>query len=326
VSQNIPFAIGLGLVGSFCFAMSAKLQHSAVGEQVEDNRTRQRMDRRQLWQLIKDRNWWIGLGFMGISLCCQVLGLTMAPVSVVQPVGLLAFPWSVALAGRPLGSRRRRILVPTALTVVAAFAFVVVVAANAAPAAELSLIPVMVGAGVVYGTAVIFVSLGTSGPRPWRCLFWASGGALFYGLEASLVKSLIQYASDHDWWKDPLVWGIGVALLVGSCLAAVLVQQGYATGPAVIVVASMTVTSPVVAVIFGIAVLGEGAGLTPAPAASLLLLGAAAVAGVVLLARVHPAYHHTREPENVPEEPNSVTGCPANGAVEPSAETVDPAG
>jgi drug/metabolite transporter (DMT)-like permease len=294
VSQNIPFAIALGVIGSFCFALAARVQHSAVGEQVTDTHARSRLDFEQLRQLIRDRTWWMGLGLMGVSLVCQVLGLTMAPVSVVQPVGLLAFPWSVILARKTLGSRSSRIIAPTVITVLAVFAFVVVVAAHASSPEGLDLIPVTIAAGIVGVTAALFALMGSRGPRQWRSLFWASGGALFYGLEAALVKAIIEYSTSHEWWRDPMVWGIGIALVIGSTLAGLMAQQGYATGPAEVVVASMTVTSPVVAVVFGIAVLGEGIRLTLLPALSLILLGATAVLGVVALARVHPDHDATR--------------------------------
>ena len=293
MSQNIPVAIALGVIGSFCFALAAKMQHSAVGEQVDDVHARKRLDFDQLRDLMKDSHWWMGLALMGGSLVCQVLGLTMAPVSVVQPVGLLAFPWSVVLAGKSLGPRPWRVITPTVITVLATFAFVVVVATHAASADDLDVVPIIIAAGIVYVTASAFALMGSRGPKPWRALFWASGGALFYGLEASLVKSIIEYATHHAWWRDPTVWCIGTALVIGSILAGLMAQQGYATGPAEVVVASMTVTSPVVAVVFGIAVLGEGMKLDTVPAASMVILGAMAIGGVVALARVHPEYHNT---------------------------------
>jgi len=287
VTQNIPAAIALAVVGSFCFALSARVQHSAVRGQVDDNRAQQRISLAQLAQLIRDRVWWLGLGLMGVSLICQVVGLSMAPVSVVQPVGLLAFPWSVALGHKTLGPRPGRILIPTAVTVAATFAFVVMVSVHASPPADgLDMVPVIIAAGVIYAMAVVFALLGSRGRKQWRSLFWASGGALFYGLEASLVKSLLQYATTHMWWQDPIVWCTVAALVVGSVLAGLMVQHGYATGAPEVVVASMTVTSPVVAVVFGIAVLGEGSHLTWLPALWLVVLGLIAIAGVAVLAHV----------------------------------------
>lgn len=302
MSQNIPLAIALGIVGSFCFALSAKVQHGVVDTQQAGNVEKERMDRSDLLGLIRQRKWWLGLSLMGVSLVCQVLGLTMAPVSVVQPVGLLAFPWSVLLAAKSRDSRFPLIVLAVGLTVVATLGFTWIAARNASSSDELDLVPVAVAAAVVYGLAAMMALLGSRGPLPWRCLFWSSGGALFYGLEAALVKSLIEYGRTHQWWLDPLVYGIAVALLIGSALAGVLVQQGYATGPAEVVVGSMTVTSPVVAVLFGILVLGEGARIVPLTALGMILLGGTAVAGVVALARFHPDYDATRTRMSLADE------------------------
>lgn len=300
--QNIPLAIALGIVGSFCFALSAKVQHGVVDTQQRGNQAKKRMDRAAFLTLVRQRRWWMGLGLMGLSLVCQIAGLTMAPVSVVQPVGLLAFPWSVLLAAKTRDSKFPLVLLAVGLTVLATLGFTWIAARNTTSSDELDLIPVAIAAGVVYGLAGLLALFGSRGPLPWRCLFWASGGALFYGLEAALVKSLIEYGKSHQWWLDPLVYGIAVALLVGSGLAGVLVQQGYATGPAEVVVGSMTVTSPVVAVLFGILVLGEGARLAPLAGLGMVLLGLTAIMGVVALARFHPDYDATRHHMTLEEQ------------------------
>lgn len=302
MSQNIPLAIALGIVGSFCFALSAKVQHGVVDTQQGGNRAKERMDSSAFFDLLRQKKWWMGLGLMGVSLVCQVLGLTMAPVSVVQPVGLLAFPWSVLLAARTRDSRFPLILLAVGLTVTATLGFTWIVARNTSSAEELELVPVAIAAGIVYAIAGIMALLGSRGPLPWRCLFWASGGALFYGLEAALVKSLIEFARTHEWWRDPMVYAIGVALLAGSALAGLLIQQGYATGPAEVVVGSMTVTSPVIAVLFGILVLGEGQRINQIAGLGMILLGATAVAGVVALARFHPDYDATLQHMTLAEE------------------------
>lgn len=110
---------------------------------------------------------------------------------------------------------------------------------------------------------------------------------MFYGLEAALVRSLIQYSDQHDWARDPLFWIIALCLLAGSAAAGWMVQQGYATGAAELVVASMTITSPVVAVLFGILVLGEGSRHTSVVTALIMLLALIAIAGVIVISWLH---------------------------------------
>lgn len=296
MTQNIPLAITLGIIGSFCFAMSAQVQHRAVGEEVEENRAKKAMSASGLRRLIRSPRWWLGLSLLGVSAVLQILALMLAPVSVVQPVGLLAFPWSVLLSARKHGGGLPpKLLAAVALTVAATLTFTVVTSLSASPPRDFRISYVIMAAASVYLLSAFMVFMGSTGPLEWRCLFWASGGALFYGLEAALVKALIEYLPDQPrWWEEPLVYGIVGALLAGSALAGLLIQQGYATGPAEVVVGSMTVTSPVVAVVFGIAVLGEGRTITAGTGALMLVLGACAITGVALMTRFHPHYHETR--------------------------------
>ena len=290
MTQNLPLAIILVVVGSFCFAMSAHLQHRAVDSHLEGNVKKTRMSWDDLILAIRSPRWVIGLLFMGISFTLQVVALTMAPVSLVQPVGLLAFPWSVILAVSASHRRMpKRVLFAVVGTVAATLAFTIVTALHAAPESDMKVFRVVIGALVVYAVAATFAGLGAKGPFGWRCLFWGSGGALFYGLEASLMKSLIEYARANDWLHSLEFWGIAIALGIGALAAGWFIQQGYATGPAEVMVGSMTVTSPVVAVAFGIAVLGEGVNITPLAAGWMLVLGLIAVAGVGVLSRFHPA-------------------------------------
>ncbi|HOB04942.1 MAG TPA: hypothetical protein PKM36_06685 [Propionibacteriaceae bacterium] len=295
MTQNIPLGVVLVVVGSFCFAASAYLQHDAVGTQLDGNREKKRMRLRTLLAATRRPRWVMGLALLGTSFFLQVIALTMAPVSVVQPVGLLAFPWSVLLAARGAHTR-----VPTpmkaavAVTVLATLGFGIVTGLHAARESDLDLSRVFFGAGIVYVVAFVFSRMGSRGPVEWRCLFWSSAGALFYGLEAALVKSVIEFVRMPKWYTNVGLVAIAGMLLVGALVAGWLIQQGYATGPSEIVVGSMTVTSPVVAVAYGIGVLGEGLRITVPAAVLMAVLGAIAIAGVVLLTRFHP---DRREPE-----------------------------
>ncbi len=289
--QNIPLAVLFQTVGSFFFAYSAYLQDRVVVAGVSESSNEHRLDWATLWESIKTPRWLLGLALMGASLVCQVLALSFAPVSIVQPVGVLAFPWSMIIQSRkhkvPISGPVRAAVVAT---IVAIGGFIIVGSLNVAPESELSQVRVLIGAAVVYGVAAGLGFLGSKGARQWRCLFWASGGAVFYGLEASLVKSLMEFAKQSDWVNAPAFWVTLIALVIGSATAGWMVQHGYASGPAELVVASMTITSPVVAVVWGIAVLGEGAHLDVISATLMIMLGLAAIGGVIRLTTVHPHF------------------------------------
>jgi hypothetical protein len=78
--------------------------------------------------------------------------------------------------------------------------------------------------------------------------------------------------------------GIGVAIVVGGWL----VQQAFASGPPEVVIACLTVVDPIVAVILGAVLLGEGAATPPATWVLLIAAASAAAVGVVGLAKHHP--------------------------------------
>ena len=305
--QIIPVAVLLQTIGSFFFAYSAYLQDKVVVAQVAESDNQHRLDFATLWVSIRSPRWLFGLVLMGLSLACQITALSFAPVSIVQPVGVLAFPWSMIIQSRahkvPIGPQARLAVV---ITVAAIFGFISIGGFNAAPEARLSEVGVLIGALVAYLCAAALGLFGARGAAQWRCLAWASGGAVFYGLEASLVKSLMEYAKTSSWVNSAVFWATLVALLIGSATAAWMVQQGYATGPAELVVASMTITSPVVAVLFGIAVLGEGAQLGPVTATSMILLGAIAIGGVIRLATLHPQFEDAsaRAAQDLPANEN----------------------
>jgi hypothetical protein len=114
-------------------------------------------------------------------------------------------------------------------------------------------------------------------------------GAAAFGLVSALVRAVSQsvVAGDVGPLELPVlaaVAGIAAAVLVGGWL----VQQAFASGPPEVVIACLTVVDPIVAVLLGAVLLGEGAA-TPADT-WVLLAGAAmtATAGVIALARHHP--------------------------------------
>ena len=283
-------------IGSFCYALSASLQHEAVGHQT-DRRGSRPMGWSALWRAICSPRWLAGMSFLGVSLGCQVAALVLAPVSVVQPVGLLAFPWAIVLQAVRFRHRITPLVgVTTAATIAATLAFSVTAANGPSPAGDLEPWRVISGALVVYALTAVMAGLGVAGPQHWRCLLWASGGAMFYGLEAALVKSLLSWWSAGRAWHSVEFWGIIVALVLGSLAAGWMIQQGYATGPAQVVVGATTITSPIIAVAYGLIVLGEGRGLHLGQMVTMAICAALAVAGVVVLTRLGRCWFSGAEP------------------------------
>ena len=158
-------------------------------------------------------------------------------------------------------------------------------AVSSPPPGGSTLIAGLVIAAVV--AALAAVGLENTG---WiRCVACATAGAVAFGLVSTQVRAVSQeVVFGVTAWLDPGVLatatGVGGAVLVGGWL----VQQAFASGPPEVVIACLTVVDPIVAVLLGATLLGEGAA-TPAETWLLLVIAAAvATAGVVALARHHP--------------------------------------
>jgi drug/metabolite transporter (DMT)-like permease len=289
--QNIPLAILIVVFASFLFAGGSTIQHLAVSRSVDKSAENRSMGLSQVWDLVRNPRWLLGLGTVALGASMHIVGLMMAPVTVVQPVGILAVPWAVLLAAKIHHFRpSRKIWGAVALTIAGIVSFTLISASTAAPDTELPPTRIIVACLIVFVAGGLLGFFGRFGPAARRCLMWASGGSFFYGLSSALIKTiteLVRGGGPHFLGR-PLFWTAVVFLLICYLVGGWMVQQGYANGPAEIVVGSMTTTDPIIAVTFGMAVLGEGVRLGFFDGVGMAISGAIAVAGVVILSKYHP--------------------------------------
>lgn len=287
--QNIPLALVIMVISSMLFATSATIQHLAVGREVDTSTKERHMGVGQVLGLLKNPRWLLGLATAAVGATGHIIALMMAPVTVVQPVGILAVPWAVLLAAKIHHFRPpRAVWIAVGVTVVGIVGFTLVSTRTAVSEMQLpplgiivgSLIMLVIGAGLGVG--------GLIGKHSLRCLLWASGGSFFYGLSSALVKVISHLVGGPQFWETPLFWTVAGFLAVCYLGGGFMIQQAYANGPAEIVVGSMTTTDPIVAVTFGLVVLGEGALVGLPDAIGMLVAGAVAIGGVVVLSKHHP--------------------------------------
>jgi drug/metabolite transporter (DMT)-like permease len=285
-------AIVLALLGAVCFAGAAVLQHGAVSagsRRDEDDRPGRVLSLRGLREITRRPGWLAGLALAGGGSVLHATALVLAPISVVQPLGVLAVPIAVLVTAMRTDRRPAPGVVVGLLLSLAGVAVFVGAAAGTAvsspPPDQATLIASLVVAGVVLALA----GLGFARSGWVRCVACAAAGAAAFGLVSALVRAVSQsvVAGDVGPLELPVlaaVAGIAAAVLVGGWL----VQQAFASGPPEVVIACLTVGDPIVAVLLGAVLLGEGSA-TP-PDTWLLMAGAAitATAGVIALARHHP--------------------------------------
>lgn len=305
--QNIGLGILIVAIASFAFASGATVQHLAVGRTVTAGAQNRSMNLRQLISLLLNPRWLLGLGIVAFGAGMHIIALMMAPVTVVQPVGILAVPWSVLLAAKIHGFKpNRQIWTAVVLTIVGIVVFTLISARYAAPVVELPPTLIVVFCVAVYLIGAVLGLIGGFGPARLRCLAWATGGSFFYGLSSALVKTTSELVAAGDYLNRPIFWVVASFLVCSYLMGGWMVQQGYANGPAEIVVGSMTTTDPIVGVTFGMVVLGEGALLTVGPSLGMLISGAVAIFGVVLLSRFHPEAHKYLAEDAAAVDPDDV--------------------
>ncbi|CAL8975491.1 hypothetical protein PROP_01697 [Propionicimonas sp. T2.31MG-18] len=301
MTQNITLAVVLTVLASIALAVASVVQHVAVGDTAGGGGAARKLSGSELLAVIRNPRWLGGLALTGVGAVLQMTALLLAPVTVVQPIGVLAVPWTILLAAR-VG---RRPITPAmwgaaALTMAGTVAFAWVAISHAAPYPVLNDAWLVTGTLVSFGIAGLLALAGARGPLGWRCLAWSAAAAVIYGAESGVVKAMGHYATSRPWLGSPVFWMLAASIVAGMVLAGMWIQQGYASGPAEIVVGTLNAAGPVAGVAYGVAVLGEGMMLTGPAVALMVVFAAIAIAGVVLLSRIHPG---EPGPDSTPNEP-----------------------
>ncbi|MFM1783928.1 MAG: hypothetical protein RLZZ579_205 [Actinomycetota bacterium] len=274
-------------MGAFFLSLGAQFQNDAVTRHyVPKTRKISALRFSQILDLIKRPRWLTGTSFLLLAALFQLGALALAPLIVVQPIGALALIltsvlnariYKVKLDGKTLGA------IAVILLGVASF---VSLAATSAVNTEMSdqkllqVVGIMILLLAVFGLSFAW-SRGNVGP-----LAYILGAGVLYGFTASLAKVVIQrlYQADFD-----LLTLLAVGALLGAIfLGGWFVQNAYASGPPDLVIAGLTVVDPAVAVGIGIVILGEASKADVAQVSGFIIAGAIAMAGVLMLSKVHP--------------------------------------
>jgi glycosyltransferase involved in cell wall biosynthesis len=287
-------AIALATLAACFFAASVGLQHRAVRAENSVAPGNQALGPRVLGRVIRSRRWLIGTALAVTGSALHVTALSLAPLAVVQPVGVLSLVLTVLI-----GARARGVALPTqvgaaVISVCTGVGGFVVVAAMAGTSPA----PVRPGGVqiVVLGAlALAAAGLHTRGRA--RCLALAASAAVLFGLGSALVRA----ASEDVLGGGAVVVGIGLA--VEAVLLMVtggwLMHQAYAAGPTAVVVAATTVLDPLTAVAVGLGVYGEAAHTSPITGFVQAGLALLAVAGVIVLARSVPDQRDLEEEQGM---------------------------
>lgn len=288
----VGVAVGLAVVAAVLFAVAAVAQNGAIAAVIDRTpRATAVLRGAELRTLARSRRWLGGISLTAVASVIHASALILAPVAVVQPIGVLSVPFAIVIAARrtrtrPLAAVQMAVVI--CLLAVAGFVVLTESALGSTPRPRfIGVLAAALTAAAVVGLLVLW-ALGRTG---WmRCVGFAASGATAFGLVSALMRllSLNLTAGVND-LDDAGVWlpagGIVAALLVGGWA----VQQAHASGAPAVVVGCMTVIDPLVAVVLGITMLGEGGTASSGTVLGLLGFAVLALSAAVLLASRHPA-------------------------------------
>lgn len=310
--MGIPLAITLQVISSFLFASGATLQHLGVKSTFDPKATASsnRLTLVGLLKLMLIPKWLLGLLCVFAGAGLHLWALTMAPVAVVQPVGILAVPWSVILASRIHGHQiPSRVWRAVLVTVLGVVGFTIFSSLFANGEKQFDFLPITWSFIVVCVVCAVLSFLAAKKAAPWaKAMMWSSVGAIFYGLASGMMKAAMNMVQSGQFHLlHPSTLAVIGYMLACYGLGVWMIQQGYASGPAEITVGTMNTVDPFVAVLFGLFVLGEGAGMGLGPALGMIISAGLAVYGVVLLSKDHPDAVAEREKAAQKTEAAAVT-------------------
>ncbi|HEY0447520.1 hypothetical protein [Actinophytocola sp.] len=276
------------VLAACCFAGAVALQHGAV----RATGTGEYLGVRALARAIRSRRWLAGSGLAVTGTALHVTALSLAPLVIVQPIGVLSLVLTVVLGARARGlavaPRVRTAMIAVCggvggFVVLASLSGTVGGTVGGASAADLARSG---SAQLVVVGAVVLAAVGMRARGRARSLVTAAAAAVLFGTGSALTRAAsVGVIGSHD-----IAAGVGLAaesgllMLVGGWL----LHQAYAAGPPALVIAATTVIDPLTAVAIGLGAYREAAGVGPALAAAQLALAAVAIGAVIVLARSVP--------------------------------------
>ncbi|WP_373426978.1 DMT family transporter [Microbacterium sp. SORGH_AS_0888] len=291
VFQNPALLMGipLALAGAVFMSFGAQYQHRGVSkvERLSGKDAAGGLSLAQLLRLLTRPSWVVGTLMLALAIVCQLGALSVAPLIVVQPLGAISLVITTLLNARVTGhTPTKRSLSAIIACVGGIFLFVTVAALFAAEPAVTNqqIVTVLIVLAVI---ALLLVGLWLVVRRHRaRALFYVLAAGMIYGFVATLAKIVIKriQVSQFDW----LTVFCLIALVAGTALGAYFVQTAYSSGPPDLAIAGLTVVDPMVAVLIGLLVLGEGMAVPTWGSIVFAVAGAVAIWGVITLARYHP--------------------------------------
>jgi drug/metabolite transporter (DMT)-like permease len=294
---SLPIAgIALAIVAALLLSLGNELQSRGVGK-VSTQTESAGLGLKQVKRLMRSRVWLLGTLSLVAAILVQLASLSLAPLIVVQPVGVTALVFAALLtawATKRLPSKRVARAILVCIAGVGVFVAVAAVVSVQRPIRDEQLVAILIVLVVVLLLIAAVFVVSRVRKRPVAPILHVFAGGILAGFVASLGKTVIlrvQSALSELGEEFRFDSGIVLTLLcllgivVGGGLSIYFVQLSHVESKPEVVVAGLTVIDPVVAVVLGIVILGEAAGAPLWSIVVFVLAGGVAIAGVFLLSR-----------------------------------------
>ncbi|GLY43265.1 glucosyltransferase [Amycolatopsis sp. NBRC 101858] len=260
-------AIACALLAAVLFAAAATRQHDEVAGLAVEGTPRLRT----LARLLRSRGWWTGTSLAAGGSLLHVVALSLAPLPVVQPLGVFSLVLTVVFARR---ARDRRVLGAVVLVLLGVAGFVALAASTTTdPAIGWTTAESVALAGFALAAVVWFARA--------SCAVLAGAAAVLFGLGSAVVHAAVTQP-----FATAVLLGAQALLLLGA--GGVVLHRAYAAGHTAVVVGTTTVLDPLTAVAVAALAYGEAPHLTTATAVLAAAAAFVALAGVRVLAGALP--------------------------------------
>lgn len=280
-------AILLALIGACFLAVGAQRQGSAV----RSNTGGLSLNSKGFVRLLRNPRWVLGLILLAMGMALNVVALSMASLTVVQPIGAIALVITTVVNSKDQGIRLNRATVVAIAACVSGSAMFVLLAVNVTrenhsvrPEQELFTVLLLAVAVAVFGSLAVMFR------RRLGAFAYILGAGVLFGFVAVLTKIIATHLLDPNgrFLLNVPPYTL-IAIAVAAALGSWFVQSAYATGPPDLVIAGLTVIDPIVGIAIGIVILGE---LEPdvesVIAIAMGMAALVAIVGVIALSRHHP--------------------------------------
>jgi drug/metabolite transporter (DMT)-like permease len=281
--------IVLALVSALLFALGSALQQKAgVAAPSEGASTR------LLLRMARRPAWLAGIGSDGLGFVAQAAALGVGRLAVVQPLLVTSVVFALPLGARLTGLRvHRSDIAAAALVVLALVAFLVI----ARPSGGRSEAPPGDWLIALSACAAVCAPLALAarrGPAPRRATLLGAAAGILFALSAALTKAVVDQL--HSGPLHLLAGWQLYALIAVGYVSMTLNQLALNTGALAATLATSTALDPITAVVLGLTLFHESPRSGAGQVLGTVLALAAALVGMVVLARAEAHLPATASP------------------------------